>query len=118
MRILPSTPEALLEELYTIFPEYRAKYDGPIHEFMPTYHSVLMGFTPFLGGERVSFSDRQLRALGDLASAAVAEGGMLGNAFDTCLLEHLHQVRAFKILRPYLQGHAPKGRHAKNGRSY
>jgi hypothetical protein len=82
MRALPSTPAALLEELFVIFPEYRAAYDGPIHDGTPTFHSVLMAFTPFFGGQAASFSERQLRAFGQLVNDAVAASGSLENAFD------------------------------------
>jgi hypothetical protein len=99
---LPQSPEQLLEELFSIFPQYRARYDGPIHDDTPTFHSVLMTFTPFFGAEAASLSEAQLRAFGELASAAVAAGGPLENAFRTCLLEHLHQIRASQNLRPYL----------------
>src|ERR1044071_9026248 len=112
MRILPATPEELLEELFTIFPEYRAAYDGPIHDGTPTFHSVLMAFTPFFGGQIASLSERQLRAFGELVSTAVASGGLLENAFGTCLLEHLHQIRALRAFRPYLSESARERTHA------
>jgi hypothetical protein len=112
MRVLPVTPEELLEELFTIFPEYRVAYDGPIHDDTPTFHSVLMAFTPFFGGRLASFSERQLRAFGELVSAAVTAGGSLENAFSTCLLEHLHQIRASQVLRPYLSELARERTHA------
>ena len=112
MRAPPQTPEALLVELFTIFQEYRAAYDGPIHDDIPTYHSVLIAFTPFFGSRSASFSERQLRAFGDLVNAAVAAGGSLENAFGTCLLEHLHQMRASQVLRPYLSELARERTHA------
>ena len=111
MRALPPTSEALLEELFTIFPEYRADH-RPIHDDTPTYHSVLMAFTLFFGGQTASFSERQLRSFGELVSAAVAAGGSLENAFATCLLEHLHQIRASQVLRPYLSELARERTHA------
>jgi hypothetical protein len=102
MRTLPTTPEKLLEELFTIFPQYRTAYDGPIHDDTPTFHSVLMAFTPFFGSQIASFSERQLRTFGELVSTAVATGGSLENAFGTCLLEHLHQTRVLRTFSPYL----------------
>src|SRR6185369_1329702 len=97
---------------FSIFPEYRATYDGPIHDDTPTYHSVLMAITPFFGGQITTFSERQLRDFSGLVNAAVASGGSLENAFGTCLLEHLHQIRASKILRPYLSKPARERTHA------
>jgi len=94
--VIPRSPEQLLEQLFTMFPLYRAGYDG---SEAPTFHSVLIGFSSF---PLASSSEAQLRDFGALVSAAVAAGGPLGNAFETCLLEHLHQIRAERALRPYL----------------
>src|SRR5437899_9887764 len=99
---LPQSPEQLLEELFAIFSQYRTRYSGPIHDDRPTFHSVLMAFTPFFGAESASFSEAQLRSFGALVSAAVAADGSLGDAFETCLLEHLHQIGASRVLRPHL----------------
>jgi hypothetical protein len=99
---LPESADQLLEELFAIFPQYRTDYDGPIHDDILTFHSVLMAFTPFLGKKVQTFSEAQLRQLGKLVSEAVAQGGALENAFGTCLLEHLHQIDASKTLRPHL----------------
>ena len=101
-RSLPRSPERLLEELFAIFPHYRTGYAGPIHDDAPTFHSVLIGFSPFLRETLASSSQAQLRRFGELVSAAVEAGGLLANAFETCLLEHLHQIRAERALRPYL----------------
>jgi len=101
-RALPRSPEQLLEELFAIFPQYRAGYPGPIHDDPPTFHSVLIGFSSLLPGMLMSSSEAQLRGFGELVSAAVQAGGPLANAFETCLLEHLHQIRAERALRPYL----------------
>ena len=111
MRDLPPTPEALLEKLFEIFPQLRTDYQ-PIHDDTPTFHSVLIAFTGFFGAHSSTFSERQLRAFGDLVSAAVAAGGVLANAFETCLLEHLHQIRAWQVLRPHLSELARERSHA------
>ena len=49
-----------------------------------------------------SFSDVQLRSFARLVAAAERFGGKLENAFGTCLLEHLHQIRADGVFLPYL----------------
>jgi len=54
---LPQSAEQLLEELFAIFPQYRAGYPGPIHDETPTYHSVLIAFTPFFGGQLAAFNN-------------------------------------------------------------
>jgi hypothetical protein len=99
---LPQSAEQLLEQLFAIFPQYCAEYAGSIHDETPTFHSVLLGFMPFFGASLGSFSHRQLKSFGALASAAVDAGGALENAFGTCLLEHLHQIRALRAFHPYL----------------
>lgn len=98
-RRVPEHPEQLLEALFAIFPEYRAGYVEPIHDGEPTFHSVLIGFSSF---PLAASSERQLRDFGQWVSAAVAAGGPLANAFETCLLEHLHQTGAKWVLRRYL----------------
>jgi hypothetical protein len=111
MRTVPQSPDQLLEELFAIFPQYRAFYYGPIHDDTPTFHSVLIAFTPFFGAESASFSESQLRSFGALVNASAETGGPLENAFGTCLLEHLHQIRASQALRPYLTGLARERTH-------
>jgi hypothetical protein len=98
-RALPGIPEQLLAELFAIFPLYRTGYAGPIHDEAPTFHSVLIAFSSF---PLASSSEAELRDFGALVSAAVEGGGPLANAFETCLLEHLHQIRAERALRPHL----------------
>ena len=102
MATLPATPEELLEELFANFPQYCAAYDGPIHVHAPTFHSVMTAFMPFFGDQFSACSEQQLRRFGELVSAAVAAGGLLENAFGTCMLEHLHQIRVLRAFRPYL----------------
>jgi hypothetical protein len=99
-RQLPQTPEQLLEELFAIFPEYRAHYTGSIHDDAPSFHSVLIGFS----GEAAltAASEDQLHAFGELVNTAVESGGLLENAFGTCLLEHLGKLRARRKLWPHL----------------
>ena len=112
VRTIPESPDQLLEELFRIFPQYRAAYEGPIHDDRPSFHSVLMAFTPFFGTQIASFTETQLCSFGGLISASVAAGGPLENAFGTCLLEHLHQIRAAKLLRPHLSELAREKTHA------
>ncbi len=100
MTPLPHTPEQLLETLFTLFPQYRAAYSGPIHDFAPTYHSVLIGFSQFFQTD--TYSETQLCQFGDLINQAIAQEGLLKNAFETCLLEHLHQIKAWHALRSHL----------------
>jgi hypothetical protein len=89
-----------LQELFAIFPQYRAQYTGSIHDDTPSFQSVLIGFST--GTSLATASEAQLLAFATLVNAAVESGGVLENAFGTCLLEHLGQVRARKKLWPYL----------------
>jgi hypothetical protein len=100
---LPQTPEELLNQLFEIFPLYRTNYVGPDDDETSTFHSVIREFVPFFGREARSLSEKQVRAFAALINAAVEEGSKLGHAFDTCLLEHLHQIKAERVLRPYLK---------------
>ena len=104
MSALPQTPAALLEELFAVFPQYRSGYDkyGPLSDSPPTFHSILIEFSVFFGGELASFTEAQLRRFGALVSEAVEGGGKLENAFGTCLLEHLHQIGAREKFIPFL----------------
>src|SRR5205823_1589875 len=99
---LPQSPEELLEQLFTIFPEYRASYPGPIHDEQPSFHSVLISFSPCFGQLANTSSEKQLRSFWQLVNAAVEAGGVLENAFGTCLLEHLQQLQASRAFPPYL----------------
>lgn len=100
--LLPRSPAELLAQIFAIFPGYQDAYRGPIHDDAPTFHSTLMGFTGFFGGGLQGFSETQLRSFGALINQAVDAGGDLENAFSTCLLEHLRQIRAEKTMKPFL----------------
>jgi len=112
MSALPESPEELLKELCAIFPQFQDSYESAIDDGAPTYHSVLIVFTSFFGANLPSFSAAQLSSFGALISEAVAKDGPLENAFGTCLLEHLHQIKAARALRPYLSKSAREKTHA------
>ena len=101
VRQVPESPEQLLEELFEIFPECRSSYE-PFHDDAPSFHSVLLGFSPLVTAVLKTCSKPQLLAFANLVNAAVERGGDLENAFGTCLLEHLGQLGALKTLRPHL----------------
>jgi len=99
---LPESPAELLEELFTLFPDYKASYSGPIHDEPPSFHSVLIDFSTDFGRLVDGASEKQLRSFAHLVNVAVERGGALENALSTCLLEHLHQIRALSAFRPDL----------------
>jgi len=100
-KVIPQSPEELLERLFAIFPEYRAARSR-LHGDVPTFHTVLVEFSTFFGGPACSLSERQLRSFGDLVSVAMEAGGRLESAFATCLLEHAEQIGVWQSLRPFL----------------
>jgi hypothetical protein len=106
MTAAPESPEQLLERLFTIFPKYRSEYKGTIHDYEPTFHSVLIGFNSFLGQYAHLAATSELKEFGQLVNTGVASGSDLENAFATCLLEHLRQIKVAGVLRPYLSEEA------------
>lgn len=101
------TKSDLVEELLQIFPEflYHWKTENKEEDFSSkNLHSVYICFLPFLS--RVQPTEIQWQLLADHLSKAVASGGERENAADTCVLEHLHQVKLNKILYPLLSKEA------------
>jgi hypothetical protein len=96
----PETPGRLLDALVAIFPEFRGEWETG--ETPDTFHQVMLGFTQFFGSRARSLSPEDLGRLGDLINKAVAQDGPLENAVATCLLEHLHQIDAWRAMKPHL----------------
>jgi hypothetical protein len=93
----------LLAELVKMFPQFRAVWEeenGDEEFRSSSLHSVYMSFLPFVAVAQPT--QKQWQLLADHLSEAVASGGDRENAADTCFLEHLHQLRLNKILRPLL----------------
>jgi hypothetical protein len=109
---LPQSPEQLLCALLTIFPQYHAPCVGGSDQDTLSYHAILIDFTCFFGAELASLSDVQLRSFGTLVNDAIMQPGLLENAFGTCLLEHLHQIKAERRFRPFLSKMAREKTHA------
>jgi hypothetical protein len=76
------------------------------------HHRIIMIFAQYFGANHRSFSEKQLRRLGEWLSAAVATGGKIENAVSTCFLEHTHQLKVNRILAPYLSQMAKHKQHA------
>jgi hypothetical protein len=96
----------LLDALVAIFPEFLAEWEPD--EVPASFHEVMLRFTPFFGSRATTASPRELGRLGDLINESVARDGALSNAVATCLLEHLHQVGAWRALRPHLSERATR----------
>jgi hypothetical protein len=103
---LPATARALQEQLTSIFPTFAEALlvqeleEGG--EGTATFHSVMQPFTVYFGAEYVQCSERQIVRLASLINDAVERAGDLENAVATCFLEHLHQIRAEKVLARHL----------------
>jgi hypothetical protein len=103
----PYTQSDLVGDLVEIFPEFAAFWsqDDEDENFpSSSLHSVYMSFFPFL--QHAQPTQKQWQALAVHLSKMVASGGDRENAADTCILEHLHQVKLNKILRPLLSKEA------------
>ena len=90
-----------MEELFGIFPQCRDSYQ-PIHDEPASFHSALIAFSPLVTAALNNCSKADLLRFAELVNSAVESGGVLENAFATCLLEHLGQLGASNTLRPYL----------------
>jgi hypothetical protein len=97
----------LVSDLVRIFPDFAARWTEDTEDngsLSSSLHCVYMSFLPFLVHARPTRKQWQL--LADHLSAAVAAGGDQENAADTCVLEHLHQVKLNRTLRPLLSEEA------------
>jgi hypothetical protein len=105
MRTLPNSPAELQAFLVGVFPSFAA--DVEADEWPPefgelTFHRVMFEFAPFFAKEVDSFSAKQLAAFGQFLQLVEATEGSLENAVSTCFLEHAHQLKVNKKLRPWL----------------
>lgn len=96
---------ALLDALVDIFPDYRFERDE--YDIAPVnFHAVMADFIYFFGKNNESLNEKQLRDFGSLINRIIELGGELENAFATCFLEHLRQLRIDKPLSSYLSREA------------
>ncbi len=109
MNLHPGTPEELLASLTSVFPQYGYEVeDSPTL----TFHALLHDFIVYFGANNSTFTDRQFQKFAEIVNWSVDAGGLLEDAFRTCFLEHLHQVRARKPLVRYLSNAAKDRLHA------
>jgi hypothetical protein len=100
-----------LEILNNIFPEYSFERDEyKSSDF--TYHALLQNFIAFYGADNFKFTERQFRDFAALINKSVEASGNLENAFGTCFLEHLGEIRAPKPLSSFLSDAAKERLHA------
>lgn len=102
MTVLPQSPTELLDRLFTLFPDFRASYQGPLYDEPLSYDSVLTAFTSDFGVQFRTSTDDQLRDFAVLLRDATAAGGELEHSFSTCFLQHLRETDVDRIFWPYL----------------
>jgi hypothetical protein len=107
--LAPSSPAELKEQLCRLVPTFASDWEdpNPLEEETPdTFHSVMREFTYSFGKAAHALPEARLKELGSLVDASVEHPGTLENAMATCFLEHLHQVKALKVLWPHLSQRA------------
>ena len=115
---MPHRPQETLRQLSEVFPDFPKQWeeegapaedglvDGVYYEW--THHAVLSQFLAFFAQRHNSFTEGQLRRLGDWINKAVRQEDEIENAVGTCFLEHMRQVRIDRVLAPYL---SPAAKH-------
>jgi len=95
--------------LVKTFPDYL--FEETVGE-TPTLHGIMIDFCTYFGSNNSSFSEKQIKEFAQLVNAAVDAGGDLENAFGTCFLEHLGQIKAKKPLNGFLSKASKERLHA------
>jgi hypothetical protein len=107
-------PQETLRQLCEIFPSFDAWWqkeevhppteDGPVDGvyYEWTHHAVMSQFLIFFSLNQNAFAAEQLRQFGAWVDQVIATRDDLENAVSTCFLEHTRQVKASRILAPYL----------------
>jgi len=103
--------------LTNIFPSYADeltvdKKEDEDFGYIYTLHSLFRDFLSYFSSNIESFSEKQLKEIGNFINEAVEIDDDLENAISTCFLEHLHQVKANKPIKPYLSKKAKERVHA------
>jgi hypothetical protein len=94
------TPDELRNLLEQIFPNFSHEWEDD--EQSESLHHVMFVFTPFFGGQAGHAQPKQLEQLAKFINRSVQNDDKLENAISTCFLEHLHQINAERLLKPYL----------------
>lgn len=107
------TPEALLDRLAALFPDFRTYWDDPGNCYRAddgsfTLHGVFSEFTGLFRERHAALSANQLAALGVFVSECIApaDDGPLANATATCFLENIAGDPCDRELSRHLTGDA------------
>jgi hypothetical protein len=101
------TPQALLERLVTLFPDFRAYWDDPGNCFRDdgsfTLHGVFAEFTGFFRERHAVLPADRVAALGAFVSECMAPfDSPLDNAAATCFVENISGEPCERELSPHL----------------
>jgi hypothetical protein len=116
------TPQALLDRLVALFPEFRAYWDGPANYFRDddgsfTLHGAFAVFSHFFRERHRSLQPDQVAALGALVSDWMASPDeALSNAAATCFVENVAGEECDWVLARHLTGEARRYWEAWGGR--
>lgn len=91
------------DQLLALFPGYRTHWESPDNPFTAedgtfSHHGLMIDFTDLLGRNVRGFSEKQIGESCRFIDVSVSIEGPLENAVSTCLLEHLHQIGAWRTL--------------------
>jgi hypothetical protein len=118
------TPQALLDRLVALFPDFRAYWDDAGNCFSEddgsfTLHGVFAEFTHFFRERHAVLPAEQVAALGKFVSEcmAPANDGPLDNAAATCFVENIAGEPSDRELSPHLTGEARRYWLAWGGRA-
>jgi len=107
------TPQALLDRLVALFPDFRAHWDDPDNCFRDehgsfTLHGVFAEFTGFFRERRAVLPADRVAALGAFVSEcmAPADDRPLVNAAAICFVENIAGDPCDRELSPHFTGEA------------
>ena len=116
------TPQALLDQLVVMFPDFRAYWDDPGNcsrddDGSFTLHGVFAEFTGFFRDRHAALPADQIAALEAFVSEcmAPADDGPLDNAAATCFVENIAGEPCDRELSRHLTGEAKRYRQAWGG---
>ena len=115
-------PQALLDRLVALFPEFREHWDSPGNCFRDkdgafTLHGVFAEFTTFFTERHATLPGDRVAALGLFVSECMESGDeRLDNAAATCFVENIAGEACDRGLSPHLTGEARRCWRAWGGR--
>jgi hypothetical protein len=109
---MATTPQALLDHLTVMFPEFRDDWNRPPNchcadDGTFTLHGVFAQFTGFFKNHVASFTQDRIAALANFVNNCMASGDeALDNAAATCFVENIAGEDCARTIAPYFNGDA------------